>query len=267
MARTRPMIALLSGLVAYAGCGPGAQRSDAADAGELDGGAELPDSRALLRIERPDSGALVLEARAEVARTEAERRRGLRGHVPLAPGEALLIELSLELDDICVVNNGVSFEIDAVFARADGTVVAVERAIPAGDASARCHDQTRWIVETAAGQARSVWPSDRLSVFAGSPVAGSACSCSGATRCSRLRLGARDYLTKPCHTDRILAAFEAESEPLTEELEFQTPSFARLCDTSWPSSRWRAEGRAVFSLCANSPHSQRGGAHLRVSAQ
>lgn len=158
------MIALLSGLVACAGCGPGVGPSGAADASELHGDANLPDARALLRIERPDSGALVLEARAEVALTEAERRRGLRGHMPLAPGEALLIELPLELDGVCVVNDGVSFDIDAVFACADGTVVAVEHAIAAGDASARCHDQTRWIVETAAGQAHAVRPGDRLSV-------------------------------------------------------------------------------------------------------
>lgn len=49
-----------------------------------------------------------------------------------------------------------------------------------------------------------------------------------ATAVEAMRLGARDYLTKPCHTDRILATFEAEPEPLKEELEFQTPSLARL---------------------------------------
>jgi len=49
-----------------------------------------------------------------------------------------------------------------------------------------------------------------------------------ATAVEAMRLGARDYLTKPCHADRILAAFEAEPEPPKEELEFEIPSLARL---------------------------------------
>lgn len=48
-----------------------------------------------------------------------------------------------------------------------------------------------------------------------------------ATAVEAVRLGARDYLTKPCHTDRILAAFEAEA-PATLDPAFETPSLARL---------------------------------------
>lgn len=48
-----------------------------------------------------------------------------------------------------------------------------------------------------------------------------------ATAVEAMRAGARDYLTKPAHTDRILSAFEAEPAP-PEELAFETPSLARL---------------------------------------
>lgn len=48
-----------------------------------------------------------------------------------------------------------------------------------------------------------------------------------ATAVEAMRLGARDYLTKPVHADRILSAFDAEPAP-PEELAFETPSLARL---------------------------------------
>jgi two-component system, response regulator RegA len=47
-----------------------------------------------------------------------------------------------------------------------------------------------------------------------------------ATAVEAMRLGARDYLTKPCHADRILAAFDASCDPPT--VTFETPSLARL---------------------------------------
>jgi two-component system, response regulator RegA len=50
-----------------------------------------------------------------------------------------------------------------------------------------------------------------------------------ATAVEAMRLGARDYLTKPCHADRILAAFEADPEhPREEPIEYPIPSLARL---------------------------------------
>lgn len=48
-----------------------------------------------------------------------------------------------------------------------------------------------------------------------------------ATAVEAMRLGARDYLTKPAHADRILAAFDSEAE-LPRELEFDIPSLAKL---------------------------------------
>ena len=50
-----------------------------------------------------------------------------------------------------------------------------------------------------------------------------------ATAVEAMRLGARDYLTKPCHADRILIAFDPDPERLREEnVEFEVPSLARL---------------------------------------
>jgi two-component system response regulator RegA len=48
-----------------------------------------------------------------------------------------------------------------------------------------------------------------------------------ATAVEAMRLGARDYLTKPANADRILAAFETEPE-LPQDLEFDIPSLAKL---------------------------------------
>jgi two-component system, response regulator RegA len=50
-----------------------------------------------------------------------------------------------------------------------------------------------------------------------------------ATAVEAMRLGAHDYLNKPCHADQILAAFDAELEsPRDEEPEYPIPSLARL---------------------------------------
>lgn len=50
-----------------------------------------------------------------------------------------------------------------------------------------------------------------------------------ATAVEAIRLGARDYLTKPSNADQILAAFENEPEPAPDaELAFEVPSLARL---------------------------------------
>lgn len=87
---------------------------------------------------------------AEVADTEAARRDGLRGRDPLAPDEGLLLAFSVE-DELCIVNDGVAFPIDAAWANADGVVIAIERDVPAGDPTVRCHGPARYVLETAAG--------------------------------------------------------------------------------------------------------------------
>jgi two-component system, response regulator RegA len=48
-----------------------------------------------------------------------------------------------------------------------------------------------------------------------------------ATAVEAIRLGAHDYLTKPCHADQILAAFTAEPEP-SAALSYEVPSLAKV---------------------------------------
>src|SRR5262249_28603097 len=48
-----------------------------------------------------------------------------------------------------------------------------------------------------------------------------------ATAGEAMRLGARDYLVKPCHADRILAAFDSEPESAADPT-CAIPSLARL---------------------------------------
>lgn len=54
-----------------------------------------------------------------------------------------------------------------------------------------------------------------------------------ATAVEAMRLGARDYLTKPAHADRILAAFEPDTDddgdgPEPAQPDYEIPSLARL---------------------------------------
>lgn len=49
-----------------------------------------------------------------------------------------------------------------------------------------------------------------------------------ATAVEAMRLGARDYLTKPCHADQILASFDNDPEPGSADIAFEVPSLARL---------------------------------------
>ena len=48
-----------------------------------------------------------------------------------------------------------------------------------------------------------------------------------ATAVEAMRLGARNYLTKPANADQVIAAFELEPEP-SAELPFEVPTLARL---------------------------------------
>lgn len=49
-----------------------------------------------------------------------------------------------------------------------------------------------------------------------------------ATAVEAIRLGARDYLTKPANADQILAAFDVDPETPAGEPEYEVPSLARL---------------------------------------
>jgi two-component system response regulator RegA len=49
-----------------------------------------------------------------------------------------------------------------------------------------------------------------------------------ATAVEAIRLGARDYLTKPANADQILAAFETDLEAPPAEPEYEVPSLAKV---------------------------------------
>lgn len=49
-----------------------------------------------------------------------------------------------------------------------------------------------------------------------------------ATAVEAMRLGARNYLTKPAHADQILAAFDADPEAPPVEPEYEVPSLAKV---------------------------------------
>ncbi|HJK91532.1 MAG TPA: DUF192 domain-containing protein [Polyangiaceae bacterium LLY-WYZ-15_(1-7)] len=112
-------------------------------------------------VEGPD-GARRLLVHVQVARTAAERVQGLRGAESLAEDAGLWIAFPGE-DEVCIVNEGVGFPIDALFVRADAVVEAVEAAIPAGDATPRCH-RAEAVLEVAAGVAAAVRPGDRATL-------------------------------------------------------------------------------------------------------
>ncbi len=123
-------------------------------------GAAAVDTR--VRIERPGLSAPVVDVAVDVATTAEERMRGLRGRDALADGEGLLIEMPAVLDDVCIVNDGVAFDIDAVYADGDGAVIAVATNIVAGDGTPRCEDGVRHVLEVSAGVAAGVEPGDQL---------------------------------------------------------------------------------------------------------
>ncbi|MGE0399971.1 MAG: response regulator transcription factor [Kofleriaceae bacterium] len=49
-----------------------------------------------------------------------------------------------------------------------------------------------------------------------------------ATAVEAMRLGARDYLTKPANADQILAAFEADLDGPATEPDYEVPSLAKV---------------------------------------
>lgn len=100
-------------------------------------------------------GSLVLTLCATRTQTEAELRGGLSLRPPLAPDEALVLVFPLETE-ACIANAPVDYAIDAAFLDMQGTVVALERSIPAHDETSRCHLATARVVEARAEVLRDV---------------------------------------------------------------------------------------------------------------
>jgi len=113
----------------------------------------------LARVESV-AGDVRFEVFVDEARTAQERVRGLRDRT-LEPDEGLLIAFPV-VGEVCILNAGVDLDIDAIYAGADGRIVAVERGVLAGDAMARCHGDTARVLEIRSGVAAEVVPSDVL---------------------------------------------------------------------------------------------------------
>ncbi len=126
-------------------------------------GVACGDAGAVVRIESATTGEALLVADADRAVTADERMRGLRGRAALAAGEGLLIEIPIATE-VCIVNDGVAFAIDAIYASEAGEVIAIEREIAAGDGTPRCVAETRRVLEVSAGAASSVRVGDRMVV-------------------------------------------------------------------------------------------------------
>lgn len=117
---------------------------------------------ALARIESPEGEKRLEVAVAHEARSAEERMRGLRGR-SIAEDEGLLIVFPAE-GEVCIVNEGVDYAVDVVYADAEGTVVSVQRGVAAGDATSRCRMPTARVLEVRAGVAATVVSGDRLVV-------------------------------------------------------------------------------------------------------
>jgi uncharacterized membrane protein (UPF0127 family) len=113
-----------------------------------------------VRVEAPDGG-VALAVTADEAITAAERMAGLAALPPLREGEGLLLEFPVE-GEVCLVNEGVAYAIDAVYADSAGRVAAIERAIPPEDSAFHCRPGTRTVLEVLAGAASAVAPDDTM---------------------------------------------------------------------------------------------------------
>jgi uncharacterized membrane protein (UPF0127 family) len=114
----------------------------------------------LLSVRSPD-GTLRLRVEVDFARTAEARREGLAARDGLDDGRGLLLVFPTE-GEVCIENAPVGFAIDALFADAAGQVIAIERGIPAGDATSRCHQPVAQVLELAGGVALSVQVGDVL---------------------------------------------------------------------------------------------------------
>ena len=101
------------------------------------------------------SGVVTSIFAVTIADTAAERAAGLRDRPALQDNEALWLRFPVT-DEICIVNSGVPYDIDVLFVDEDDAVIAIERGVPAEDATARCVMDTRSVVEVVAGAAADV---------------------------------------------------------------------------------------------------------------
>jgi uncharacterized membrane protein (UPF0127 family) len=102
-----------------------------------------------------------MSACVERLTTEAQLMAGLRGRAELAVGHGVVLEFPVE-SEICIFNDGVRWDIDAVYVGEDNVVNAIELGIPTGELGPRCHDGVLRVIEVHAGEADAVSVGDRL---------------------------------------------------------------------------------------------------------
>lgn len=107
------------------------------------------------------SGQRIAEFAVTVAVTAEMRRQGLGALEPLSPGTGLLLTFPVT-GEVCVVNAGIPYAIDALYLDPDGTVITIQRSIPALDEAPRCATGVRSVLEVLAGEAADASPGDRL---------------------------------------------------------------------------------------------------------
>lgn len=104
-------------------------------------------------VDLATSNGAVVHAYTAVAfaATPDARARGLVGHAPLAPDEAMMLDYPV-VDQACITNAEVDFPITAIFVDASGGIVGVEP-LAAHDARIPCHDGVLRVLETDANGA------------------------------------------------------------------------------------------------------------------
>ena len=102
----------------------------------------------------PPGGTPVLDLCVDLAITAVERRTGLRGAEPPADDGGLLLEFPGE-GTVCLDNESVAFDIDAVYANDAGELVQVRRLL-ADDPRPVCDVNVRRVLEVLAGRADAV---------------------------------------------------------------------------------------------------------------
>lgn len=90
----------------------------------------------------------------DLATTAAQRLTGLRGRAALSDAEGLLLRFPVE-GEVCLVNDGVPFGVDAVLFDEARRVSAV-LSLAANDPTPQCAGPARDVLELSAGRARGV---------------------------------------------------------------------------------------------------------------
>ncbi|MCA9582827.1 MAG: DUF192 domain-containing protein [Myxococcales bacterium] len=108
-----------------------------------------------------ESGTVPLEVFVTFARSENERREGLRALPPLGMDEGLLLEFPVT-GEVCIDNGGVPYAIDVIFLGDDRHVMDIARNLEANASDPSCVEGTRSVLEVRGGVASAASPGAEL---------------------------------------------------------------------------------------------------------